>query len=173
MCLHASCVRQTVFGKADPQIIPFAWLGISSLSLFLLRSSESCASPNTSVIIKRRTQPRECVHHSHIHPSTGDFMDILCLFFFIIISGICSILSDLPCFSAFCLIFQVPVNPTSRLCCRDSGLLSIAAFCINPGDPFIHSCRGCLTEDVRQILRVGSAPPPTHPDTFQPAAAMD
>lgn len=35
---HASCVKQTLFGKADLEIIRFAWVEISSLLCLLCNS---------------------------------------------------------------------------------------------------------------------------------------
>lgn len=131
------------------------------MSLFLLRSSEQTHSSSLNAGSNLGTTP------TYI-PPLGILWIYYGFFSPIIIGGICSVLSDLPCISAFCLVLQVPLNPTSCVCCRDAGLLSIVAFCINPGDLFIHSCRGCLTEDVRQILRVGSAPPP-HTPPIRPA----
>lgn len=54
------------------------------------------------------------------------------------------------------LILQAPLTPPPPPPPPTPSLVSIAGVCANPSDLFIHSCRGCLTEDVRQGLRVGS-----------------
>lgn len=61
----------------------------------------------------------------------------------------------LPAFLRFLLNFAGSSQPPSTPPPTPS-LVSIAGVCADPSDLFSHSCRGCLTEDVRQGLRVGS-----------------